>query len=198
MRTPRFTRRHLLKSAGAMAAGAVLLRAGDGTALHPSGVSAASASPAAGPAVLAGVVERTTPAEVFHIRSTAGSKALRLAETATSSRGRAGRTPGAATFVPGDEIVAVGQWTGQVFVASTMVTMFRPVEAHVVGRQGDRLQTTAGAIRLRPDSTPLDEEALAAKPLAQIATGDDIVGTTWRDASSGLLAASRLGVRKGA
>lgn len=195
MGTPKFTRRHLLRGAGAVAVGTVLLRVDEGTPLHPHAVGAAGAAPGGGVTVLAGRVERIAPEGVIQVRGRDGLKTIRPADTATFRRGHAQPATGRATFVPGDEVTAEGQWAADVFVASVLMTMFRPLEGRITGRHGDRLETTTGTLRIAPDSLSLAESALTAKPLAQLAVGDYLVGSAWRDGIEGVLTAARIGVR---
>lgn len=183
--SPRLTRRHLLISAGAAVGSFVVLRV----------VDVRKVSSAPGEITLIGVVERVDSPRALNVRTTAGPGVIRFSDDAIFWRGRSGRVTGLAAFVTGDEVVAEGQWATNVFTAATLMSLYRFIEGRITQRQGDRLQTTGGAVQLMPDTVLLGGHGFMGKPLAQLAAGDDIVADAWRDPTTGNLVALRMGVR---
>lgn len=125
-----------------------------------------------------------------------GTQTIRVTGATALSPVRTGGAAGLAAFAPGDEIIAEGQWGADGFAARALATLYRPIEGRLTGRQGDRLQTTAGVVLLTPTTRPVADDRLTDKPLAQLAVGDEIAALTWRDPASGDLDACLLGVKK--
>lgn len=185
---PKLTRRQVLISAAA--AGSVLALHGVDTAR-----AAGDASPA--PPALAGVVERVELPGTLHVRylgNRAGSAVVKIAAGATILRGIRGHWREFSTFVPGDEVVAMGVWEADVYRATALMSPFHPIGGRIVQRTDDSVQTPQATARLTPDTARLTGPGFVAKPLAQLAVGDEIVGEAWRDPVNGALLAARIGV----
>jgi hypothetical protein len=98
--------------------------------------------------VVVGAIERIEPTGKLHVHSKEGRAIIRFSADATFIRGHQ-LVAGLDAFMPGDEVVAEGQWTADVFVATVLETLRRVTEGRIVHRQGEQIETTGGSIRLR-------------------------------------------------
>jgi hypothetical protein len=155
-----------------------------------------SGAPRARKIALIGVVERIDSPRVLNVHSRAGPGVIRFSDDATFFRGHSKRVTGLAAFMPGDEVVAEGEWVADGFAATSLLSTYRFVEGRIVRRQGMRLETTDATIQLIPDTKILQDHGFISKPLAQVGVGDEIVADVWRDPSTGQFLALRLGVRE--
>lgn len=134
---PRFARRRFLGAGAALMGSAVL--AGYNQVADASHTS--SPSDPLPNNVVPGTIERIVMPDTLYVRNSEGSKTIELSENAEFHRARAGAASGLDDFFVGDEIVAEGQWSGDVFAATALVQMLRLVEGPVLDRNGDKLQT---------------------------------------------------------
>lgn len=172
-----------------------------GGVLVSQGLGAPSTSAAAPPRpLLAGIVERVEAPATIRLRllgDRGGAAVIKLAGAATILRGIGGHERELGAFIPGDEVVAMGAWAGAVYEATTVMSPFHLIEGLVEQRTGDTVRTAAGSVRLIPATRPLVGPRFAAKPLAQLVAGDQLVAEAWRDPVDGLLLAARVGVVRG-
>jgi hypothetical protein len=103
-------------------------------------------------------------------------------------------------FGPGEEIGIGGRWEGETYLASTVESTYRLVDAEVTTRRGAVLVTTDGAVELITTTTAREGQApdggaMLGKSIETIAPGDHIVVLGRRDPDTGRLWAGHIGVR---
>lgn len=142
---------------------------------------------------VAGIVERVEAPDLLRIRQYDGRALLvRFSDSALFLR-RVELTS-LTSFVTGDEVVAEGSWDDERFVADRLSTLFRPVEGHILAREGDRIETTSGFVYLAVDTVIWDTPQLAPKALAELTDGDHIYALSSRDPSGSRLIAAQIGI----
>lgn len=100
-------------------------------------------------------------------------------------------------FGPGDEVVAVGAWSGATFVATYLTSAYRGVYADVLEESPDSFVTDAGTMDLAPQLRLIDDDGIVATPVQDIAVGDQVFAFGRVDGSSGDLVALGIGVVEG-
>jgi len=185
------TRRRLLLGAGVAIAGTIL--PWDRAVFDSRSAAAASVPPHDQVPTLAGTITRIDPVGRIVLRNVDGTRIVTFSVATTFVRARVGPVAGAGNFMIGEEVVAEGRYSTDSFVATRLVTMYRALNARVVQQRGDHVQTSAGTIRLFPDTLALDHERFTGKPLPQLTSGEGISGLTWLDPATGDLAAFMIG-----
>lgn len=143
-------------------------------------------------------VVRSVPAAAQHAVNYVGGTVERLAGTTFSvltSRGSVrGILSAGATALRVDEDFALGgSWAGETFTASLSEPMFRALQGKILLLTGDRLSTTAGAVRIT-DRSVVHELYRADRLLGldALTTGATVGVTARRE--QGELVAYRIGV----
>jgi len=192
MRMPNLTRRRLLKRVGVVVVGTALLQLSGRSTSGAHRVDAASSPPIVRSTVT-GAIDRVEPFGVLHVRGVDGAYVIKTTNTTILYLGRTGHEVAFSAFVPGDEIVAEGQLASDGFIATTVMSLYRSVRGSITQRQGNRLQTTAGTVRLLSDTRALAADRLTGKALPQLMIGEEITALTWRDPTSSDFVAWMLG-----
>lgn len=73
--------------------------------------------------------------------------------------------------------------------------MLRLVEEPILDRNGDKLQTVNGTVRLEPYTSTESFYDYVGKPVDEIAVGDYVYGQAWRDPSTDDLVALGISVK---
>lgn len=98
-------------------------------------------------------------------------------------------------FAVGDEVTVRGSWQGATLAASGLELAFREVESRVTSRVGDELRTSSGSVLIAATTRPVGNGDTMRKPrLDEIAAGDVISTTAWRDPGSGALVAGTISI----
>lgn len=179
------SRRTLLGVSGAAGAAALALITRDAP-----GVSAAADR---GEGAIPATIERIVLPKTIHARNSNGSVVITMEDAAHFSRYRASTHVHLADYLIGDEIVAEGQWRGDVFVADALVSCYRLVVGRIIGKDGSALHTTNGTIYLTLDTRVRQEPQEEPATNADLAIGDEVRISAWRDPSSGDLVAVVIG-----
>lgn len=188
---PRLTRRQVVISAAA--AGAAL---GGLKVLHPVGTDAQRAAPASmsGTSVLAGVIARIDAQDTLQLRVQDGTRTVKILGNAAIYRA-ASAVDGEAAFTAGEEVVAEGTSTGTIFAATALHTMHRVVEARVVARAGQQVQTDRDVIMLTAETRARDSFAGHALPPEKVVPGAEIAVLGRTDPRTGALVAELISDR---
>lgn len=99
-----------------------------------------------------------------------------------------------ASFVAGDEVSAVGEWSVDRFLASSFSSLYRPLEGDVTSRDGNRLETTAGQILLTEETREHEGPYMRGKRPEDVGPGDRVAATGRVDPETGELVAVSIGV----
>lgn len=178
------TRRELLgrgalAAAGAAAATVATARAGE-----------ASEEGAQGTSFVVGSVVEVDGSAVL-VRTGDGDVWVDVPEGAEISRDG---TTDLASFVAGDEVSAVGEWSVDRFLAASFSSLYRPLEGDVTGRDGNRLETTAGEIVLTEETRQHEGPYMRGKRPEDVGPGDFVAATARLDPETGDLVAVSIGV----
>jgi hypothetical protein len=192
-RTPVIRRKEFLAGTGAAVVGLTYLQ---GPALGGDSVSLADGS--SGPfspvsaTVVTGVVEKVDPPARVFLRT---GKATTRVDFSNDALFWHDEATDLADFAVGEEVVAEGAWTAaDVFEGQSLINLYREVNGEVTGRQGDRLETTSGAIRVTKVTRRQSDQALTTISSTDVALGDQISALGRVDPTSGDLVALRLSV----
>lgn len=183
------TRRQWLKQvAGVVIVGSLSL---DTTAAHADTTDEVT--------TIVGKIDRILPEQQLLLQHVQGRTHVKLSDTAVLSRGCAKRVAALAAFVAGEEIAVEGHWHGKQFLATSIMSVYGFIEGRIIERQGDWLQTTAGALQLRAETLPRggvgeDDHVYIPKVLDQLGVGDEIAGIVWNDPVAGTRVAVQIGV----
>jgi hypothetical protein len=150
--------------------------------------------------LVVGTLERLEPPDLLHVsvvpgQPTAETAIVKVPNTASVSRGLQGVVHGIEAFVPGDKVVAEGEWEGEVFVATTLMSLYYFIEGEIVERKKERLVTTAGVILLTPESEKAAAAGYEAVPLDELDAGDEIAALVWSDPARNTYLAAKVGAR---
>ena len=103
-------------------------------------------------------------------------------------------------YVPGDDLVVEGRWEDGAFVGSSFEAVFRVVSGEIMARSGSLLETAGAAMRLNGRtraSASVDAAGTlyVAKPLDELAVGDEIIARVLFDPTTGEFAGADIGIR---
>ena len=121
---------------------------------------------------------------------------VKVLPTATISRGVQGIVNSTDGFVPGEKVVAEGDWVDGLFVATILMSLYYFVEGEVLARKQEQLETTAGVILLTPDTEPAAAAGYEAEPLEELAAGDEVAVLAWDDPTNDTYVAAKVGTRE--
>lgn len=188
----KLTRRQMLKAVGATIVGG-------GSATMFSKSLAAEPADEETPLVV-GTLERLEPPDLLYVsvapgQPTARTAIVKVPNTASVSRGLQGVVHGIEAFVPGDKVVAEGEWKGEVFAATTLMSLYYFIEGEIIERKEERLVTTAGVILLTPESEKAAAAGYEAVPLDELDAGDEIAALVWSDPTRNTYLAAKVGAR---
>ena len=102
---------------------------------------------------------------------------------------------GLTDFVPGDHVVASGQWDGSTFLASQIEILGYVVEARVERRRGDALETDRGVVFISSSTKASDAFGATPRNPSEISPGMRVVAEGRIDPDSNDLIAWTIGVR---
>lgn len=191
-KNPGFTRRRFL-AGGTAIVGSVVL-AGYGQA---SGASEVSELIEPIPSnVVPGNIERIVMPDTLYVSNSEGQATIMVSGGTEFHRFREGAVSGISDFFVGDDIIAEGGWEGKPFAATLLTQMLRLVEGLVVSRNGDKLTTVNGIVRLGPDTITESFSDYLGKPVDEITVGDYVYGQAWRDPFTSELVALRISVKR--
>jgi hypothetical protein len=163
------TRRHLLAKSATVSFAAVLVGSSVAEGESTSGVDTSG--------LRAGRIARvTSPWSATFVAPAGGPTQIVLAGDAKVSRGTFGEVGDLAAFVPGDEIVVVGEEVGSRFVASEVQSLYHGVSGEVL-RDSPRsgiLQTSAGPLYF-------SKEVRERCGVGRLARGDRFTAEVWKD-----------------
>jgi hypothetical protein len=165
------------------------------------GTTAAHADTTDEVTTIVGKIDRILPQQQLVLQHAQGRTHIKLSDTAVLSRGCAGRVAALAAFVAGEEIAVEGHWHGKQFLATSIMSVYGFIEGRIIQRQGDWLQTTAGALQLRAETRPRGgvgedhDDVYIPKALDQLSVGDEIAAMVWNDPVAGTRVAVQIGVR---
>jgi hypothetical protein len=184
----KLTRRQILKAVGATIVG------GGSVAIFGRSLAAEPGNEAP---IIIGTLERVEPPDLLHISSANPSQSaqtiiVKVPSTATISRGLQGIVSSTDVFVPGDKVVAEGEWKDGLFVATALMSLYYYIEGEIIERRQERLETTAGVILLTPESEKAAADGYEAVPLDELADGDEIAALVWNDPISNTNLAARV------
>lgn len=187
----KLTRRQMLKAAGATIIGG-------GAAIFAKSLAAESAGEEA--PLVVGTLERIEPPDLLHVstdpaQSPAKTTLVKAPDTATFSRGLQGVVNDVDAFVPGDKVVAEGEWEDGLFVATALMSLYYSIEGEIIERDQERLETTAGTILLTPESEKAAAAGYEAISLDELAAGDEIAALVWNDPTINTYLAAKVGTR---
>jgi hypothetical protein len=189
---PMLTRRQAL-IAGA-AAGVAL----GGLAIVPplsTGAESGTSSADAGAKYLAGAITAIEARDTLQLRALDGIRTVKIRQGAAVHRA-ATVVDGELAFTIGEEIVAEGVWSGEVFAATALHTMHRVIEARVVAREGQQVRTDrGGVITLTSETRPRDSFAGHALPTSRVTPGAEVAVLGRIDPRSGTLIAELISDR---
>jgi hypothetical protein len=183
------TRRQILKAVGATIVG------GGSVAIFGKSLAA---EPGNGAPIVSGILERVEPPDLLHISSakqTAQTIIVKVPSTATVSRGLQGIVSSPDVFVPGDKVVAEGEWKDGLFVATALMSLYYYIEGEIIERRQERLETTAGVILLTPKSEKAAADGYEAVPLDNLTDGDEIAALVWNDPINNTYLAAKVAAR---
>lgn len=189
----KLTRRQVLKAFG------VTLVGGGSAAVFGRSLAAEPVSEEV--PFVTGTLERIEQSDLLYLSSLDPNQALqtitvKVLPTATISRGVQGIVNSADDFVPGEKMVAEGNWIDGLFVATALMSLYYFVEGEILERRLERLETTAGVIILTPDTEPAVVEGYEAEPLEKLAAGDEIAALAWDDPTNNTYVATKVGTRE--
>jgi hypothetical protein len=185
----KLTRRQILKAVGATIVG------GGSVAIFGKSLAA---EPGNGAPIVSGILERVEPPDLLHISSakqTAQTIIVKVPSTATVSRGLQGIVSSPDVFVPGDKVVAEGEWKDGLFVATALMSLYYYIEGEIIERRQERLETTAGVILLTPKSEKAAADGYEAVPLDNLTDGDEIAALVWNDPINNTYLAAKVAAR---
>lgn len=146
------------------------------------------------PEVVVGTVSSVDEPDRMAVQTAQGPVGILISQGASLWRDH----PASITaFVPGDEVVAEGDWSNGQFAATYMVSLYRLLEAVIVGREDSHLDTTAGVVQLTDDSLPQGGSMLESIPLPELGAGESIVVLGRRDPLASEFIGLRIGVKAG-
>lgn len=181
--TREISRRDLLKGAG-LGAGAVVL----------GGAAAGASDPEDEEPLFTGYVESIEHPRTAYI-AVHEQGSVRVDFTGYASFVRDGHVPINA-FEVGDHVAVSGEWAGDACVGESMEVIYELREGRIERRTHDRLETTAGPMRLVSNSEPQGGPDSTATPLSELKPGDLVRAVGRIDPSEGEFLALRIGVVK--
>ena len=190
----KLTRRQMLKAVGATIIG------GGSVAVFNKSVTAEPESEEV--PFVTGTLIRSEPPDLLHLSSldpnqpASQTTIVKVPDTATVSRGLQGIVSDTRTFMPGDKVVVEGEWRDGIFMATTLMSLYYSIEGKIIERKQERLETTAGAILLTPDTEPAAAAGYEAEPLDELAVGDEIAALAWIDPTNNTYVATKVGTRE--
>lgn len=189
----KFTRRQMLKAFGAtLVGGSSVAVFGKSLAAEPGGEEVP---------FVTGTLQRIEQPDLLYLSSFDSDNSnqtvtVKLLPTTTISRGVQGIVNSTDSFVPGEKIVAEGEWVDGLFVATTLMSLYYFVEGEILEREQERLETTAGVILLTPETEPAAAAGYEAESLDELAAGDEIAALAWSDPTNNTFVAARVGTRE--
>lgn len=180
------SRRTLLGVGAAAGATALTLITQDAPGVYAAADRGEGAVPA--------TTERIVLPKTIHARNSNGGVVITMEDTAHFKRYRAGSDVRLADYMVGDEIVAEGQWRGEVFVANALVSCYRLIMGSITGRNGSALHTTGGTVYLTSDTKVLQASLEEFTTVSELALGGEVRISAWHDPSSGHLVATVISV----
>jgi hypothetical protein len=97
-----------------------------------------------------------------------------------------------AAFHIDDEVVAEGRVAGRGFAGTALISVYQPLSARIVGKSGDRLQTTKGLVRIPAHVQRQEGERLQPISVDDYVVGEELVALARSDPQSGELVAVRV------
>jgi hypothetical protein len=128
--------------------------------------------------LLSGRIERVESAQTALLRTPGRSRPIAV-DLGPGTQPRSEGPVELTAFEAGQEVIVQGSWRGERFSAAQFEAIFHLVDGTVTERDGDRLDTTGGTMRLTPSTRPRGGHTLGyhveARPLAELAPGHHIV-----------------------
>lgn len=192
---------HDISRRGFVAAGAALFAL---ASCDPDGADGPASPPPAGPdggvdatpevTRLVGEVESIS-GQVLRMSVAGVAVSVRLAPGAVLRNPMLGDID-VASLTRGAQVVAEAHLVDGEWLASDLHVVFTHVEGRITSRSSDRLESSAGTLRLGPGSAPWevggDRRPGVIKPIDEIAVGDQIRALTMRNPASGELEVVRI------
>ena len=103
-------------------------------------------------------------------------------------------------YVPGDDVVVEGRWEYGTFVGSSLEVMTRIVSGEITARSASRLETANATIHVNGNtraipSVDAEGRLYVAKPLDELAVGDEILASVLFEPTTGEFTAADIGTR---
>ena len=189
----KLTRRQVLRAVGATLVG------GGSAAVFGKSLAAEPVSEEV--PFVTGTLERIEQSDLLYLSALDPNQArqtitVKVLPTATISRGVQGIVNSTDGFVPGEKVVAEGDWVDGLFVATILMSLDYFVEGEVLARKQEQLETTAGVILLTPDTEPAAAAGYEAEPLEELAAGDEVAVLAWDDPTNDTYVAAKVGTRE--
>ncbi|MCA9943290.1 MAG: hypothetical protein H6656_22070 [Ardenticatenaceae bacterium] len=189
----KLTRRQVLRAVGATLVG------GGSAAVFGKSLAAEPVSEEV--PFVTGTLERIEQSDLLYLSALDPNQArqtitVKVLPTATISRGVQGIVNSTDGFVPGEKVVAEGDWVDGLFVATILMSLYYFVEGEVLARKQEQLETTAGVILLTPDTEPAAAAGYEAEPLEELAAGDEVAVLAWDDPTNDTYVAAKVGTRE--
>ena len=145
--------------------------------------------------IVYGTIENIDSSGVVYLNSQESMVSVQFSSDSIFSRGNLGHVRGVNDFVIGDQVVAEGEWNGDVFQANALMSIYLAIEGTILTRTNNHLETSAGTLLLTPETRASRGNAFVEKPLDDLATGDEIGAMVWREPGVGDFIVLRIGVR---
>ena len=190
----KLTRRQVLKAVGATVVG------GGSAAIFGKRLSAEPGSEEV--PFVSGTLVKVKPPDLLYLSSadpnqTTQTIIVKVLPTTTVSRGLQGIVGSIDVFMPGDKVVAEGEWGNGVFVTTVLMSLYYYIEGKIIKRKQERLETTVGAVLLTPGTEPAAAAAgYETEPLDELAAGDEIAALAWNDPTNNTYVAAKVGTRE--
>jgi hypothetical protein len=85
------------------------------------------------------------------------------------------------SFLLGEDVVAEGEWVGEVFSGSALIPVFYQVEGQVLSVKGETIETTAGTLRLTSFSRRQQGAELSPLMASDFAVGSNVAALTRKE-----------------
>jgi hypothetical protein len=120
------------------------------------------------------------------IRTSSGEVTVTPAGGARMYSGAFGDVGSMADFIPGDRVVAQGNWSNGMFSAAAVGSAYKPMEARVdsVSNDGTVAHTSIGDVLLDQSRLPNTPES-AQPPAPRPSAGDVLSGLEWQHPETG-------------
>ena len=163
------TRRHLLAKSATVSFATVLVGSSVAEGESTSGVDTSG--------LRAGRIARvTSPRSATFVAPAGGPTQIVLTGDAKVSRGTSGEVGDLAAFLPGDEIVVIGEEVGSRFVASQVQSLYHGLSGEVV-----RDSPRSGIVHTSAGPLSFSKKVRARCGIGRLARGDRFTAEVWND-----------------